>query len=397
MRECKEKSMLRHLFKRLVILPILALLVLLPAAPALAADLRGGDAVIVASGDVIDDDLYIAASQIVINGTVNGDVLCVGDTITVNGTINGSISVLGMTISINGDVTHAVRVGGDTVAIRGNVGGDVLVAGSDVNMARTAKIGRDLLFAASKIRVDALIADSIKGAATTASLGDGVGGNAEMGIENLTIESTADIKGNLIYTSKNEANIVSGARIGGTTTHKLPEQRKPAFPASAAAWMRVMAFLMTLVTGGLIILLAPKRAGAVAASIRQRPWLSLGWGAIIFFATPAAAIIALITVIGVPAGLIGLVVYGIALYLSQIAVGLFIGSLIVGRFSKVDSKGVLLGAFAIGFVILTLVKLIPYAGFPIWLATVLFGLGAMALSQKTLQAGKAARPEVLVT
>ena len=124
----------------------------------------------------------------------------------------------------------------------------------------------------------------------------------------------------------------------------------------------------------------------MAASIRFRPWLSLGWGAIILCATPIAAIITFITVIGVPVGLIGLTLYGIAIYLSQLVVGLFIGYWIIGYFSKVESRGVLTGALALGFLILTLLKLIPYIGFPLWLATVLFGIGAMTQSQKMLQA-----------
>ena len=114
--------------------------------------------------------------------------------------------------------------------------------------------------------------------------------------------------------------------------------------------------------------------------------MSLGWGAIILFATPIAAIVTFITVIGVPVGLIGLTLYGIAIYLSQIAVGLFIGYWIIGYFSNVESRGILVGALALGLAVLTLLKLIPYVGFPLWLATVLFGIGAMLLSQKTLRA-----------
>ncbi|MFC1956386.1 hypothetical protein ACFLWZ_07745, partial [Chloroflexota bacterium] len=129
----------------------------------------------------------------------------------------------------------------------------------------------------------------------------------------------------------------------------------------------------------------PRRATAVAASIKRKPLLSLGWGAILLFATPIAAIVAFITVVGVPVGVIGLALYGIAIYLSQIAVGLFIGYWIISSFGKVDSRGVLVGAFTLGFVILTLIKLIPFVGFPIWLATVLFGIGAMIMSQKTIK------------
>jgi len=94
----------------------------------------------------------------------------------------------------------------------------------------------------------------------------------------------------------------------------------------------------------------------------------------------------------VPVGLIGLTLYGLMIYLSQIAVGLFIGYWIIGYFSKVESRGILVGALALGFAILTLLKLIPYVGFPFWLATVLFGIGAMVLSEKTLRT-KVQEPE----
>ncbi len=110
-----------------------------------------------------------------------------------------------------------------------------------------------------------------------------------------------------------------------------------------------------------------------------------GWGAIILFATPVAVIVTLITVVGVPVGLIGLILYGIGIYLSQIAVGLFIGYWIIGYFRKVETRGILVGALALGFTVLTLLKLIPYVGFPLWLATVLFGLGALLVSERRLR------------
>jgi len=363
------------------------LVVLLAASPALAADLRGGDTVIIASGDVINDDLYIAANRIVINGTVNGDVLCIGDTITVDGHINGSITAIGSQIRIDGEVERSVRVAGDRAAIGGDIGNDVMAAGDDIEIIGTGMIGRDLVFAARKIDVQALVDKGVKGLGSRISLNDVVRGDVEVGVEQLTIASSASIGGNLVYVSENKAIVEPGAHIGGTTTHRLPEVREPIIP-TIGVWIRVIAFLMTLITGIVIILIAPRRAEAVAASIKGKPLLSLGWGAIILFATPIAALIAFITVIGVPAGLIGLILYGLAIYLSQIAVGLFIGYWIVGYFSKVDSRGALVGAFALGFAILTLVKLIPYIGFPIWLATVVFGLGAMALSQRTLRAAK---------
>ncbi len=376
--------MVKRILKWLVVLPLLALFVVIPASSALAADLRSGDTIVIASGDVINDDLYIAARKIVINGTVNGDVLCVGDT-TVNGKINGSITAIGASVIINGEVTQAVRIAGGSIDIGAIIGKDVMVAGENIQIANTSIVGRDLVFAASKIRVDALIENSIKGYSTRVDLSNGVGGDVDVGVNNLLVESTANINGNLVYSSKNEATILSGARIGGTITHNMPEVKKPIIPLGVNVWFRVIAFLMTLVTGGLIILLVPKRASAVAVSIKNRPWLSLGWGALILVATPIAVLITFITIVGIPIGLIGTVTYIIAIYLSQIAVGLFLGYWILGYFSKVESRGILLGAFALGLIILTLIQLIPYIGPIFVLATIIFGLGAMALSQKTLR------------
>jgi len=382
-----EVNMSKHIFKVLAAMVVIMLVMVFTAVPVLAADLRSGDTVTIASGEVIDDDLYIAAANTIIDGTVNGDIFGVGTTITINGIVNGGVSIVGQTLTVNGEIAGGARLAGNTIKVNGNIDGDLLAAGNTIDVASTARIGGDFLFGAATVRIDGPVEGYIKGGGSEVILTNGVGGDIELKVDNLTIASTANIQGNLTYTSDNEANIQSGAQIAGTTTRKIPEAR---IPAEAAPFFgiggKVIAFLMTLLAGIVVVLVAPRRATAVAASVRHKPWLSLGWGAVILFATPIAAIITFITVVGVPVGLIGLALYGIGIYLSQIAVGLFIGYWIIGYFRKVETRGILVGALALGFTILTLLKLIPYAGFPLWLATVLFGLGAMALSEKTLRA-----------
>ena len=379
--------MSKHIFKGLGVLLILMLGTVFAAVPVLAADLRSGDTVTIASGEIIDDDRYIAATEIIIDGTVNGDIFAVGTTITINGIVNGSVSIGGQTVTVNGTITRGARLAGTNINVNGNIDGDLLAGGTTVNVASTARIGGDFLFGASTVRIDGPVEGYIKGGGSKVIVTKEVGGNVQLNVDRLTIASTANIQGSLTYTSENEANIQPGAQIGGTTTHKIPEARGP---AEAAPFFgiggKVIAFLMTLLAGIVIVLVAPRRVASVAASIRHKPWLSLGWGAIILFATPIAAIITFVTVVGVPVGLIGLTLYGIGIYLSQIVVGLFIGYWIIGYFRKLETRGILVGALALGFTVLTLLKLIPYVGIPLWLATVLFGLGAMALSEKTLRA-----------
>ena len=383
--------MLKHFMKWLTVMLAVILATVFAAVPALAADLRSGDTVTVASGEVVDGDLYVAGGDIIIDGTVNGDIFGAGRSLTINGIVNGGVSFAGQTLTINGEVAHGARLAGQTINVSGNIGRDLMAFGSEVRVSSTAKIGSDLVLGAGTSRIDGHISGNIVGGVSEATITDGVGGNVELGTEELTIASTADIRGNLTYTSESEADIQTGAQIGGTTTHRAPEVKEPAGPLADIVG-KVITFLMTLLVGIVIILIVPRRAEAVAASIRHKPWLSLGWGAIIFCATPLAAILTFVTVVGVPVGLIGLTLYGIAIYLSQIAIGLFIGYWIISYFGKVESRGVLVGALALGFAILTLLKLIPYIGFALWLATVLFGIGAIVMSQKTLRA-KAQPPE----
>lgn len=85
-------------------------------------------------------------------------------------------------------------------------------------------------------------------------------------------------------------------------------------------------------------------------------------------------------------GLISLVLYGIAIYLAQVFVGLVIGKLAIGYFREVETKALLVGALALGLAILSLLSLIPYLGFVIGLATILFGLGALLVSERRLRA-----------
>jgi len=378
-----EVNMLRHFFKGLAALAIVAMLSVFTAIPVLAADFPKEDTFTVASGEVVDDDIYVGATTITIDGTVNGDIYGFGNTITINGVVNGSVCLGGQTVIVNGEITHSARLGGNTIIINGDIGGDLMVAGNTVNVATTAIIGRDLLFGASKVRLDGPVGGYIYGGGSEVTITSTVTEDIELGVDSLTIVSTANLKGNLTYTSENEANIQSGAQIGGMATHKMPETKSLAqVTPFSGIWGKVIAYLMTLLAGIVIILIAPRRASTVADSIRHKPWVSLGWGAIILFATPIAVIITLITVVGVPLGVIGLILYGIGIYLSQLVVGLFLGYWIIGYFRKVETRGILVGALALGFAVLTLVKLIPYVGYIVVLAAILFGLGALLVSTR---------------
>jgi hypothetical protein len=386
------------------VLALLMLLLLLAFtfAPALALEIRSGRTVTITSEEDIEEELYAAGRDIIIDGTVNDDIFAAGETVTINGAINGdvfacgrtviingavqrSVIVAGEKVNINGDVKYDVRAAARIINIAGNISGDITVASSEFDIVRAAVIVGDILFGAKEVRIDGPIESEILGGGGNVFISNEVKGDVELRVEQLTLLPTANIHGNLTYTSKDEAEIHDEARVAGTITHQLPEEgeeKKRFFPFVLffGIGANVIGFLMALMLGAIIILLIPKWLISTVTSIRNRPGFCAGWGAIVLFATPIAAIIACVTIIGIPLGLIALALYAIGLYLSQIPVSLFIGRYIISYFREVNTKAIMFGALALGLFIFRILRLIPFFGFLIVLAVLLFGLGAIVIS-----------------
>jgi cytoskeletal protein CcmA (bactofilin family) len=118
-----------------------SLLSLAVATPAYAYEGRGGDKVVIGAAEVVNDDLFVGATEFVLDGTVNGDVVAAGQTITVNGSIRGNLVSAANTIVINGTVSGDVWAAGAVLYWGENakVGGDI-GAGYSLNCGKAARL-----------------------------------------------------------------------------------------------------------------------------------------------------------------------------------------------------------------------------------------------------------------
>ncbi len=194
-------------FRVSLICLLVTLMVALFASPALAFDGRGGQTVTVKSGEVVEGDLYVAGNNVVIDGTVNGDIFGAGQTITINGMVNGGVSLAGQTITLNGKVANGARAAGQSITVYGDIGRDLVVAGAQITIAGASRIHGDLILNGGTAQVEGRVDGNIRGNSGRVTIADGVGGNIDLVVDKLTIISTSDVKGNLKYTSKNEAVI----------------------------------------------------------------------------------------------------------------------------------------------------------------------------------------------
>ena len=84
---------------RLLAVVGVALLVgLITASTAWAVETRSGDSVVIGPDEVVDDDLYVTANNVVIDGTIRGDLVAFGQSITVDGTVEGDLIAAGRSV-----------------------------------------------------------------------------------------------------------------------------------------------------------------------------------------------------------------------------------------------------------------------------------------------------------
>jgi hypothetical protein len=116
---------------------------------------------------------------------------------------------------------------------------------------------------------------------------------------------------------------------------------------------------------------------------------SIGLGLLVLFGLPVLAVIALVTVVGIPLG-VGLLAALLLIY----ALGYSATAWVVGR-SILRPPTAWVVAFLAGWAILRVVALVPILGGLVWFAAVVFGLGALAVAiwrARTVGQASAATP-----
>jgi hypothetical protein len=238
--------------------------------------------------------------------------------------------------------------------------GDVLVRRGD-EVAEVVVL-RGTVVVAGLVRGDVVVIDGrIEIAGQVSGSVVNVGGPVTLG-------GSSHVGGDVI--ARGRVRVVPGAQVDGSVregsafTFRTPITALGRFAPWLAVWMSVLAL------GLLLLVLAPRGADAVWNASRTAPWASTGWGALAFVALPVTGAIAIVSLVWLPFGL-GLLLALFLLY----SIGLTLSAFALGRRIWREPRGRLL-AFAIGWVILAAVSLIPWVGVLVWVAGAVFGLGA---------------------
>jgi cytoskeletal protein CcmA (bactofilin family) len=100
------------------------------------------------AGETIDDDVFLSAENVVMDGTVNGILFAAGNTVTINGTVNGdailgaSEVVIGTNAVINGNLFWS----GYSLELKGKVTGSLFGGAAMMILDDGASVDRNLFY-----------------------------------------------------------------------------------------------------------------------------------------------------------------------------------------------------------------------------------------------------------
>ncbi len=353
-----------------ILLGLLVILFVLSNPASAFTIIEGAGTIII--DDVIEDDVYVAGNNIIIKGTVIGDVVAAGGMVDVRGNITQDLIVAAGDVSIKGKVGDDVRVAAGTLTIDGTIHDDLISFSGNTILSNTGSIGGDIASASGQLDLLGDVGGNVTGSGGEVTLGGAVGGNVDLSTGQLVVLPDAYITGNLKYRSPESANVPAGA-VGKETSFLQEEYNKEdSSKFSILSWF--IGYLSLVLIGLLGIVIWPEQIQNIASKTPEIPGKTFLTGLAIFIASMIIAFLLLITVIGIPLGLILMVLIFAGLYIARIFTGIWLGKYL---FMKMDKESKPWIELALGMFVLLLVSEIPVIGALVYIAATFIPVGNM--------------------
>jgi cytoskeletal protein CcmA (bactofilin family) len=341
----------------------MALLALIVPRPASAIERRQATRLRVPSDETVPESLIAQGDVIEIDGTVDGSVAATGRLAVIRGDIKGDLFAFAQETQILGTVEGTVYAWTNTLTVSGHVNQDVVVGGNNVHLEGT--VGRDV----------ASFSGTLDDTGT-------VGRNLQAYVGSLTVSKSARIGGNLEAHVRNtqDVNVENGATISGKTQISLEKKKSNRYATSHFYYWQAIWFAGALIVGFLLNLIAPTffstRLDTGLALLR-----SAGVGFLALVAAPVAAVVAFITLVGIPLGVLLIGLWLAGLWIAKVFVGAAVGrGLMRQRPGEPPSFAV---PFVVGLVIVFAAINLPYVGGWLSFLTILVGLGLAVLGVRS--------------
>lgn len=319
--------------------------------------------------DLHEGDLYEMNSDVTISKMVNGNVYVMGQNVTFeNAVIYGNAFVLGQNVEIkNSEINGSLYVACEKISFSGTTN-DLYACGADIVFNNDAHIWRDVK----------VVGENVK-------LNGSIGRNVYAGAENLIVDEGTIVTGELNYASENEASISDKVQIANINFEKQESSNKEETIKSKFNPMSYVSSLLTTIIKTVIIALLVvlfidkfnklNRSENIAGDLLK----NAGIGALVLILMPIISIVLIFTILASGIGLVVLLGYIIAIYISSSLASIEVATIILNKMKKDQpvSNKMKIGCSVLVGIALYLIGLIPALGGIVKFAFVLIGLGVL--------------------
>ena len=329
-------------------------------------------------------DHFAAGSELSISQPVAGDLIAGGGKVGVQTDVGGDAILTGGSVQVNGRVGESLFLAGGQLVVNGSVGRNARVGGGQVSLGPSSVIGGNLSVGGGDVALKGRVKGYVQAGGGKVLIDGVVDGDVEARAGQLTLGPNARIGGQLRYASREPLQRDPAAQVQGeveriniTGGWPVPEDIERGMGRSGS-WIWTLGLL---VVAGFMALTLPGFTERVATLWRARFPMSLLLGFVLIVCLPVAALLLMATIIGVPLGLVTLMVYPVLLLLGYVSSGVALGAWAATRLNPTWSQsgmGRVLTAM-LGMLAMGLLARVPWLGGLVMFLALLAGVGALVL------------------
>ena len=328
-----------------------------------------------------NDSNFLADDNLVVEKNLGGNLFAAGTSVKVKGNIDGAAFLAGSRVTVTSEQDY-LFIGAQDIELDEATAKDAFIAGQMINISNSNL--RDLFVAGQIVKIESTTARNVRAAGEKVVVSGTISGDLIIGADKLEIEEDTVIEGKLVINEDAIYEKPESVTISEIETYKdeSANVHKKVNPLKIILYTIIDLIIsyVTLLLIALLIVAVYKKFYANIKKFQKEenfPLKALGIGFLTLIAVPVAAIIIMITVVGIPLSLIALGLYALFIYLSAIPSSYYVGSIIFK--DKIKNEYLLV---AVSLLIFYAVKWIPLAGGLISFASLIFRLGTLVYMLK---------------
>lgn len=346
------------------------------------------------------EDLYVAGGTITINAPVYGDLIVAGGNVSINDSIMNDLLLLGGTVHINGYVVDDIRCAGGQLHVMKSTGGDLAITGGEVEIDRDVTIAGGLMTSGGTVIFNGIVNGPVQAYAGKFAF-NGVAGNnfsyhgdklmmngtvngvSVLSSRQMTIGENASFNNSVRFWNKKGSQDFAQSLKNGRAVYdpSLKIKGKNWYFLGHSSvfglfWYVGMVFLFIIVIQYLFSNTMRKAGDTVFNSSLK----SLGWGLLFLIVVPLATLLLLLSIIGIPLGLLLLFSYIGLIILATIITSVVVANWLNNRFNYHWSYWQLVMSALALFILFKLLTFTPFLGWFIMMVLACIAFGALLLN-----------------